>query len=99
MNVDVVIKRRWTNGFWKEVFQTKAEKRNVVKNPGEVRAWTYSTKSPGRSEALHFIDSAESRREGWPILVDLWVHSHCAGKAVVFETLSKDWTLQRNENL
>ena len=30
------------------------------KNPGEVRARTYDTKSPSRSEALRFIDSAKS---------------------------------------
>ena len=35
-------------------------KPNVVKNPGKVRARTYGTKSPSRSEALRFIDSAKS---------------------------------------
>ena len=30
------------------------------KNPGKVRARTYGTKSPSRSEALRFIDSAKS---------------------------------------
>ena len=38
-------------------FETKAKKRHVVKNPGEVRARTCGTKSPSRSEALRFIDS------------------------------------------
>ena len=37
-----------------------AEKPNVVKNPGKVRARTNGTKSPSRSEALRFIDSAKS---------------------------------------
>ena len=31
-----------------------------MKNPGKVRARTYGTKSPSRSEALRFIDSAKS---------------------------------------
>ena len=31
-----------------------------MKNPGKVRARTYGTKLPGRSEALRFIDSAKS---------------------------------------
>ena len=30
-----------------------------MKNPGKVRAWTYGTKSPSRSGALCFIDSAK----------------------------------------
>ena len=37
-----------------------AKKPNVVKNPGKVRARTYGTKSPSRSEALRFINSAKS---------------------------------------
>ena len=41
--------------------KTKAKKRHVVKNPGwEVRARSCGTKSPSRSEALRFIDSAKS---------------------------------------
>ena len=31
-----------------------------MQNPGKVRARTYGTKLPGRSEALRFIDSAKS---------------------------------------
>ena len=31
-----------------------------MKNPGKVRVRTYVTKSPGRSEALHFIDWGKS---------------------------------------
>ena len=31
------------------------------KNPGKVRARTYGTKSPSRSEALRFIDSAKAQ--------------------------------------
>ena len=42
----------WTN--------LNAWKPNVVKSPGKVRARTYGTKSPSRSEALRFIDSAKS---------------------------------------
>ena len=46
---------------WEELDKFKClEAKCRGKNPGKVRARTYGTKSPSRSEALRFIDSAKS---------------------------------------
>ena len=47
-----------TNDQREEWTNLNTQKPNVMKNPGKVRARTYGTKSPSRSEALRFIDSA-----------------------------------------
>ena len=46
---------------WEEYLDKfKCQEAKCRENPGKVRARTYGTKSPGRSEALRFIDSAKS---------------------------------------
>ena len=48
------------NDFWEELDKFKCLEAKCREKPWKVRARTYGTKSPSRSEALRFIDSAKS---------------------------------------
>ena len=57
-------------GIWTKL---NAQKPNAVINPEKVRARTYATKSPSQSEALRFIDSANSPSTRLFTVVLSWV--------------------------